>query len=71
SVASILEGLGVSRSRMTTLRSGATHEFAGGAPGTGTFAAQPGQPASTAGTLRANRRVVIEFVRTASTLPSP
>lgn len=69
-VASMIEGLGVDRSRITTARRGETHEFGGGAPGSGPFAAQPGQPAETAGTLRANRRVMINFVRTATTPPA-
>ncbi|GEM_PF-1519578 len=68
-VAGLIQTLGVSRSRITTAVHGETHQFAGGALGSGPFAAQAGQPEQTPGTLRANRRVVIEFQRTATTTP--
>jgi outer membrane protein OmpA-like peptidoglycan-associated protein len=69
-VAALLTAAGVSASRITRVTEhGRTHEHGGGAPGTGVFAALPGHAATTAGTLRANRRVVITFVRTATTPP--
>jgi len=56
----ILAGLGVDESRI---------DLAMGRGQTTTFA--PGSPVAAAGSLRANRRVVISFVRTASSLINP
>ena len=56
----ILAGLGVDQSRI---------DLALGRGQTTTFA--PGSPVAAAGSLRANRRVVISFVRTASSLINP
>jgi outer membrane protein OmpA-like peptidoglycan-associated protein len=72
SVSGRIAALGVDPNRMAILIGhGRSHAFGGGAAGTGTFAAQPGQPATTAGTQRANRRVEVVFRRTASTPPGP
>jgi outer membrane protein OmpA-like peptidoglycan-associated protein len=76
-VKALLVGLGVADARMSSLGMGATHRFGGGRPGPQPFAqqpftAQPGQPARTAGTLQANRRVEIQFARNASSaIPGP